>query len=110
VAKIINNAEARIKTDEDPARALFIGANEVVRRANGHCIPDLDAVLGRMRHAAIGEGVAPAEAEKIIRSARRNEDVAGVPTKAGKEAEALLSQTKISEKNTLSVKKGLIYG
>ena len=61
VAKIIDSVEARIKTDDDPARALFIGANEAVRRANGHCIPDLDAVLSRMQQTAIGEGVAPLE-------------------------------------------------
>jgi DNA polymerase I len=110
VAKIIENADARIKTDEDPARALFIGANEAVRRANGRCFPDIDAVLGRLQQTAVGEGVPQAEAGKIIRSARRNEEIAGVPTTLPTEAEALSTATKLSRKNIAAIRKGLIYG
>jgi hypothetical protein len=109
VAKIIDNAEARIRTDEDPARALFLGANEAVRRANGHCIPDLDAVLGRLEASAIGEGVDRADAEKIIRSARRNEEIAGIPTDIENKVKLLLETSQISRRMITAIRKGLTY-
>jgi hypothetical protein len=93
VAKIIENAEARIKTDEDPVRALFIGASEVVKRANGRCVPDLDAVLGRLEQAAAGEGVAQAD---------------GVPTTLDRKAEALLEGSQVSRRMVAAIRKGLI--
>jgi hypothetical protein len=66
--------------------------------------------VARLLQAALGEGVTQVEAEKIIRSARRNEEIGGVPTTIVNRAKALSKATKLSRRNVAAVKKGLIYG
>jgi hypothetical protein len=81
-----------------------------VKRANGHCLPDLDATLARMQKTAEAEGVESHEAEKIIRTARRNEEIVGIPTELGVKVGVLRKRGSVSGRMAAAIKKGLIYG
>jgi hypothetical protein len=104
---VIKNAERRIDESDDPARDLFLGAKTVVKFANGHCIPDLDAALAGLGEIAFEAGVEPKRIEAAIRSARKTEEIAGIPTRVDKLSSALRDMDKISNVVETSIMKGL---
>ena len=106
---VIENAEKRISQSDEPERDLFLGAQTAVKFANGYCIPDLEAVLKGLGEIAFEAGVEPKRIEAAIRSARKTEEIAGVPTRIDKLSGALHAVDKISDALDSNITKGLWY-
>jgi hypothetical protein len=106
---VIENAEKRISQSGDPERDLFLGARTAVKFANGYCILDLEAVLKGLGEIAFEAGVEPKRIEAAIRSAKKTEEIAGVPTRIDRLSGALHAVDKIADSIDSNITKGLWY-